>query len=40
MRGIGKWITAVTVLLMLTTLYGLDNGEKVKIRGLITGRNG
>ena len=26
--------------LMLTTLYGLDSGEKVKIRGLITGRAG
>ena len=34
---------AVTVLLgcvTLTTLYGLDNSDKVKIRKLITGRTG
>ncbi len=43
MRRIGTWTTVVTMLLgwlMLTTLYGLDNTEKVKIRGLITGRTG
>ena len=43
MSGNHRWTIAVTVLLgclTLTTLYGLDNSEKVKIRGLITGRTG
>jgi outer membrane protein OmpA-like peptidoglycan-associated protein len=43
MCGNHRWTIAVTVLLgclTLTTLYGLDNSEKVKIRGLITGRTG
>ena len=35
-----RWTVAVTVLLgwlTLATLHGLDNSEKVKIHGLITG---
>src|SRR4029077_584145 len=43
MRGNRKWTIVVTVLLgwlSLAALYGLDNSEKVKIHGLITGRSG
>jgi OmpA-OmpF porin, OOP family len=43
MRGNHRRTIAITVLLSgltLTTLYGLDNSQKVKIHGLITGRTG
>src|SRR6266850_909009 len=43
MHGSRRWTTAVIVLvgwLTLATLHGLDNSEKVKIQGLITGRTG
>ena len=43
MHGSRRWTTAVIVLvgwLTLATLHGLDNSEKVKISGLITGRTG
>ena len=43
MRGNRRWTIAVTVLLSwltLATLYALNSAEKVKIRGLITGRTG
>jgi OmpA-OmpF porin, OOP family len=43
MRGNRKWTIVITVLLgwlSLAALYGLDNSEKVKIHGLITGRSG
>jgi OmpA-OmpF porin, OOP family len=37
-----QWTMALSILgcLTLTTLYGLGNSERVKIRGLITGRTG
>jgi outer membrane protein OmpA-like peptidoglycan-associated protein len=43
MRRNRSWTIAVTVLLAwltLATLHALDNSQKVKIRGLITGRTG
>src|SRR6266576_6773634 len=43
MHGSRRWTTAVIVLvgwLTLATLHGLENSEKVKIHGLITGRTG
>jgi len=43
MRGNHKATLAITILLgwlTLTMLHGLDNSEKVKIHGLITGRTG
>lgn len=42
MNGIRKCAIGFSVLscLMLTTLHGLDSSEKVKIKGLITGRTG
>lgn len=43
MPGNRRWTIAVTALLSwltLASLYGLDNSDKVKIRGLITGRTG
>ena len=43
MRGSRRWTIAVIVLvgyLTLASLHGLDNSEKVKIHGLITGRTG
>lgn len=43
MRRNCRWTIVVTVLvgwLALATLYGLENSEKVKIHGLITGRTG
>jgi len=43
MHGSRRWTIAVTVLLgwlTLATLYARDNGEKVKMQGLITGRTG
>jgi hypothetical protein len=40
MNGIRECAIGFSVLscLMLTTLHGLDSSEKVKIKGLITGR--
>src|SRR4249920_1510182 len=42
MHGSRRWTIAVIVLLgwRTLTLHGLDNSEKVKIKGLITGRTG
>ena len=43
MRENHRWMLAVVALLgwlTLATLHGLDNSEKVKVRGLITGRTG
>ena len=43
MHGSRRWTIAVIVLvgwLTFATLHGLDNSEKVKINGLITGRTG
>jgi OmpA-OmpF porin, OOP family len=43
MRRNRSWTIAVTVLLAwltLATLHALDNSQKVKVRGLITGRTG
>jgi hypothetical protein len=43
MRGNRRWRILVTVLLgwlTLATPYGLDNSQKVKVQGLITGRTG
>lgn len=43
MDGIGRWKIVLAVVMCWMTLgamQGIDNGEKVKIRGLITGRTG
>jgi hypothetical protein len=43
MHGSRRWTTAVIVVvgwLTLTTLHGLNNSQKVKIQGLVTGRTG